>query len=433
MDNVREIEIFALGYRSMFILSAISQTGKPQLLSPQVLSYVASTNKWFQSCYQELPLFADYFRQTLRQELLRRHENGESTKAFTSNIATAVRHEANAMIDITTVLHDLWVDGIPRSQVNASSQRDEAPYNGTDWRDCDTGSSESWNSNNDGAWNNGVPSGWANIAGCKDGSEDVIVQPGSASPLVVPASTTTIWPKTLPPAPPGPPPPPSPCMEPPGLSSWATGLPSPTVPATSASVGGWDSGNPQPQVGQDGSILQGTSALARCVFHWIKSDGFATPVIVADRLGCTGHEARTALDELTRTGALCSGISSGGTQWYWQSHTANATHESANNAQEPSQDAKVATSKSVSALARCIHHWMKQQVSPWDSTYRWLDVSEVAVGVGCTIEEAQLGLDELYDVGDVDCTDDWHPQYRAQPCVPNGDECIEHVAGPVSW
>ena len=420
-DHPRQVENFAIDCGSMELLSAVLEVREADVLSVGLLPQVAR----IYASWNDHPQFRDYFRKTLREELLRRFEAGENTDLLVSRVTTSLQKDSASVEDITKVLHNMWINSASgkgfhkkSSPCSCGSDIDCTCYHPNIAAAGGWGFDEYRGPTVTSAQTNNV--GWetadhtaANI-GTASRDPTVPVATGFGLPFdtvdgLYRGSTPT--------------------------STIFRGTPNIPFSDSADHPGGpsrsdYDFEEPSPTSEEPenaASPLEKTSALARCVYQWFSDTSAATATAVAESLGCTEGEALAALNELADIGMFNCDAVNDGTVRYWQCAWPNTSDEplalpdrSNNNflRYSPYTDKKPA-SKVVSGLARGVHYWLKQQLNGWEGSPRWITPMDVATNLGCTIEETRHALEELSCAGLVDVqsspTGFHFNLYRARP------------------
>ncbi|KIX94073.1 uncharacterized protein Z520_10099 [Fonsecaea multimorphosa CBS 102226] len=292
-DELELLGHFAMSNDNWPLLGAIYQISGTELFDKHSLLYITYL---YEDC-SDLPGFRDYFRESLRKELPKRHENGGS-RAFISELVAELQRKSkpsNAMEDVSMVLHELW----SASTTTAKSLEAKLAARGNVGSGSDNIDGSGWTkSANDLAWH-------------RDGNQNDL-QPSSGRDDDVEVAwekmIKTAWPAAYraasdldSPAPTSPPPPAP--VNPPTQSNWgytawrdlnnSSSLPK-SPPATAR-------GSPH--------LLHKTSALGRCIHHWMSRQRAEnccrksfTVEEIATSVGCTEDEVDTALAELVEDG-----------------------------------------------------------------------------------------------------------------------------------
>jgi hypothetical protein len=242
---------------------------------------VATIYRSMGKTYSQTQEFREYFRETLKTELQSHLEKGTSEE-FLSQIHVQLSDAGLALLDVALVLNSLWSTAERRVE---HADPGEHWSDGGDGREQDgadeTGDEEIYSSSGDGwateyeyKWP--VGNGW--IQGDNNPQPACEAAQGNFRNDNVPAtSILTEFPHQQQP-----------------FASWDAPLPS----------GISRQANDTTQTNSKATSLQSTSALARCVYHWIEHRDLETMITVAAGLGCTEDEADRAFEELELAGVV---------------------------------------------------------------------------------------------------------------------------------
>ncbi|KIW79659.1 hypothetical protein Z517_06273 [Fonsecaea pedrosoi CBS 271.37] len=300
-DDLESLCEFAKDYGNMPLIAAILQVRGDELFNHGTLEWVSKIYGFF----VEVPAFRDHFRGCLRTELLRRHGHGSSHFLVTSVVKTLSGVDT-AMEDVSMVLHDLW-DSSTETAHSLQAQLDAQ----------DNVESNSDN-NNDSGWRDAAHNGgWV----CNDQNDHQAVNQGNNDNTDTGVKSSDRWPiiSAADPLPR--------TDRPNTTSTWDMHPPSPTQPPPA---------NPDPP--------------HQCFWEHATSRHLTTPAFLPEPPPGTSSSDAVTADHATRL-------------------------------------------QKTSALARCINHWVNQQMHGL-----WFEAAAVATGVGCTVAEAGAALRELLDI-----------------------------------
>ncbi|KAJ9617054.1 hypothetical protein H2200_000775 [Cladophialophora chaetospira] len=459
--ELEEIEIWATEHWSSMILAGALQVGGAYVLSAAILPRVARVY----TALHDNTHFRAFFRNTLKDELRCRLEDGESTNELVAEVVSQLQYAPLAFTDVTKILHDLWT-----AAASETAFKDEMrPCGCVGDEECSgcideddnyvpTGESKDYDYEyrDDGSEEEtSVKWGWAEAIAseqhpnnCRCQTDDPNVkcpwdetgaaddeQPNDwerdnsnaahlaafgqlANSAGMPAwshvhDAPQVPQSNLNPAPP----------VTPFTNSVGWDYPPPPVVASTNDLGWNKPATPtvpedQPtdaaQAGSKSTILLDTSALARCVYRKLDHAYSESRFDLAGMLGCDAEEAGAALEELVKVGLAhayergCDSI-----RFYTLIDdmpipaTADKSH---NNAGNDGIHGTRAALDATSVLARCIYHFM-QKKHVFDDQPSLMNC-EVAENVGCTVAEAQDALYELQEAGVVERS--WGEYYRAK-------------------